>query len=183
VGKYSTSLKRKDVFHLDFDGKKLADKIEAAGKSIKPAIEAAARRSLPLIQKEFENFASQHERTGMMDDSLIDASQTEFIWGKDAKKRFVGATKKGVKGFSGGSVKVVNEEDCLFFEYGFDANAGGIRALWLDIGTPKRPPRKKGGNTGAIKPSHFIFYAVENNLGSIHEIQKEELTKILEGLK
>ena len=183
MAKYSTSMKRNDVFFMNFDARQLAKKIEEAGKSIKPAMEAATRRSLPLIQKDFEGFAAQHDRTGMMGDSLIDASQVELIWGKNAKKRFVGKTKKGVKGFSGGSVKVVSEEEVLFFEYGFDAEVGGIRALWLDVGTPKRPPRKKGGNTGVIKPSHFIYYAVENNLGKIHDIQKEELTKIVEGLK
>lgn len=181
--KYKTSLKRKDVFFMDFDAQKLANAIEKAGGDIKPAIEKAARRSLPIIQKEFQSFAEQHKRTGEMANSLIDPSQVKFIWGKNAKKRFVGSTTAGVKGFTGGSVKVVSEEDCLFFEYGFDVATGGIRALWLDVGTPKRPPRQKGGDTGQIEGTYFIFYAVENNLSKIHAIQKEELTKILEGLK
>ena len=169
--KYKTSLKRKDVFFMDFDAQKLANAIEKAGGNIKPAIERAARRSLPIIQREFQAFAEQHKLTGDMARSLIDPSQVTFVWGKNAKKRFVGTTTKGVKGFTGGSVKTVNEEDCLYFEYGFDANDGGLPALFLDIGTPK------------IKPTFFIYYAVENNLKRIHEIQKEELTKILEGLK
>lgn len=169
--KYKSSLKRKDVFFMDFDAQKLANAIEKAGGNIKPAIERAARRSLPIIQKEFQAFAEKHRLTGDMAGSLIDPSQVSFIWGKNAKKRFVGTTTKGVKGFTGGSVKTVSEEDCLYFEYGFDANDGGLPALFLDIGTPK------------IKPTFFIYYAVENNLKRIHEIQKEELTKILEGLK
>lgn len=169
--KYKSSLKRKDVFFMDFDAQKLANAIEKAGGNIKPAIERAARRSLPIIQKEFQAFAAEHKVTGDMERSLIDPSQVAFIWGKNAKKRFVGTTTKGVKGFTGGSVKTVSEEDCLYFEYGFDAKNGGLPALFLDIGTPK------------IKPTFFIYYAVENNLKKIHEIQKEELTKILEGLK
>lgn len=169
--KFKTSLKRNDVFFLDFDAQKLANAIEKAGGNIKPAIERAARRSLPIIQKEFEAFAAQHVATGDMQRSLIDPSQVEFVWGKYAKKKYVGTTTKGVKGFTGGRVDVVSEEDCLFFEYGFEVAKGGLPALFLDIGTPK------------IKPSFFIYYAVENNMSKIHAIQKEELTKILEGLK
>lgn len=171
MAKYKSSLKRKDAFFLDFDAQKLANAIEAAGGNIKPAIEQAARRSLPIIQKEFQAFAREHHVTGDTERSLIDPSQVTFIWGKNAKKRFVGSTTAGVKGFTGGSVKVVSEEDCLYFEYGFDAKKGGLPALFLDIGTPK------------IKPTFFIYYAVERNLARIHQIQREELTKILEGLK
>lgn len=181
--KYKTSLKRNDVFFMNFDAQKLANAIEKAGGNIKPAIERAARRSLPIIQREFQTFAEQHKRTGEMANSLVDPSQTKFIWGKNAKKRFVGSTTAGVKGFTGGSVQTVSEEDCLFFEYGFDVATGGIKALWLDIGTPNRPPRKKGGDTGEIDATYFIFYAVENNMAKIHAIQQEELSKILEELQ
>lgn len=169
--KYKTSLKRGNVFFMDFDAQKLANAIEKAGGDIKPAIERAARRSLPIIQSEFQAFAAKHKVTGDMAKSLLDPSRVTFIWGKDAKKRFVGTTTSGVKGFTGGSVQTVSEEDCLYFEYGFDPKEGGLPALFLDIGTPK------------IKPTFFIYYAVENNLARIHAIQKEELTKILEELK
>lgn len=171
MGKYKTSIKRPNAFFMSFDASKLVNAIEAAGGNAKPAIERAARRSLPIVQKEFQNFIAQHRLTGETEGSLIDPSQVTFIWGKDAKKRFVGTTTKGVKGFTGGSVQVVSEEDCLYFEYGFDAKNGGLPALFLDIGTPK------------TKPSFFIYYAVENNMARIHAIQKEELLKILEGLK
>lgn len=179
ASKYKTSLKRRDVFFMDFDAQKLAKAIEKAGGNIKPAIERAARRSLPIVQREFQAFAEKHKRSGEMANSLIDASQVEFIWGKNAKKRFVAKTKKGKQGFSGGSVQTVSEDDCLFFEYGFDVETGGMKALWLDVGTPKRPPTKKGKYTGTVKPTFFIFYAVENNMSQIHAIQKEELSKIL----
>lgn len=167
---YKTSIKRKDAFFMNFDAQKLANAIEKAGGNIKPAIENAARKSLPIIQKEFANFAEQHKFTGDMARSLINPSQVAFVWGKNAKKRFVGTTTKGKKGFTGGSVQVVSEDDCLFFEYGFDVDKGGLPALFLDIGTPK------------IKPTFFIFYAVENNLSKIHAIQQEELTKVLKEL-
>lgn len=181
--KYKTSLKRKDVFFMDFDAQKLANAIEKAGKSIKPAIEAATRKSLPIIQREFEAFAAQHNRSGEMAESLINASQTKFEWGKNAKKKWVGTTTAGKKGFTGGRVEVVDEESVLFFEYGFDVSKGGIKALWLDVGTPKRPPTEKGKYTGTVDPTFFIYNAVENNLSKIHEIQKQELMKIVEGLK
>lgn len=172
MGKFKTSLKRKDAFFLSFDGQKLANAIEKAGGNVKPAIEAASRKSLPIIQKEFAQFAEEHKQTGKMASDLIDPSQVTFIWGKNAKKRFVGTTTKGVKGFTGGSVQVVSEEDCLYFEYGFIPNKdGGLNALFLDVGTPK------------IKPTFFIYKAVERNMGQIHEIQRQELLKIIEELK
>lgn len=171
MGKFKTSLKRKDAFFLSFDGQKLANAIEKAGGNVKPAIEAASRKSLPIIQNEFAKFAEEHRQTGEMASALIDPSQVTFVWGKNAKKRFVGTTTKGVKGFTGGSVQVVSEEDCLYFEYGFDPEKGGLPALFLDVGTPK------------IKPTFFIYYAVERNLGQIHEIQRQELLRIIEGLK
>lgn len=171
ANKYRTSLKRKDAFFLNFEGQKLANAIEKAGGNIKPALEAAARKSLPIIQAEFQKFIAEHRLTGETEASLIDPSQTVFIWGKNAKKRFVGTTTKGKKGFTGGSVQVVSEDDCLYFEYGFDAENGGLPALFLDIGTPK------------IKPSFFIYYAVENNMKQIHDIQMGELRKILKELQ
>lgn len=171
ANKYRTSLKRKDAFFLSFEGQKLANAIEKAGGNIKPALESAARKSLPIVQAEFQKFIAEHRLTGETEASLIDPSQTTFIWGKNAKKRFVGTTTKGKKGFTGGSVQVVSEEDCLYFEYGFDAKKGGLPALFLDIGTPK------------IKPSFFIYYAVENNMKKIHEIQMQELSRIVKELQ
>lgn len=171
MAKKGSFSKKGSAFHFDFNSQKLINAIEKAGGNIKPAIERAAQKSLPVIQKEFAAFAAQHKLTGDMERSLIDPSQVTFIWGKAAKKRFVGTTTKGVKGFTGGRVEVVSEEDCLFFEYGFDAKNGGLPALFLDIGTPK------------IKPTFFIYYAIERNYPTIHAIQRAELMKILEGLK
>ena len=176
--KYKTSLKRADVFFVDFDGSKLIKKIEAAGKRVQPALEKAAKRSLPLVEASFKEFMADHIRSGRTADSLIDVSQVQFIWGKNALKKWVGSTTKGKKGFTGGHVEVVDEEDVLFFEYGFDADKGGIPALWLDIGTPNRDPKY-----GQVKPSFFIYYSVENNLKKIHAIQNEELMKIVKELE
>lgn len=178
MAKYKTSLKRKDAFFLNFDGQKLANAIEAAGGNIKPALEAASKKSLPIVQKDFENFISQHHVSGQTEESLIDPSETEFIWGKKAMKRFVGKNKAGKKGFAGGTTQVINEDDCLYFEYGFDAKEGGVTALYLDVGTPKRTPKR-----GKVDPSYFIYYSVENNMSAIHNIQMQELSRILEDLK
>jgi hypothetical protein len=170
---------RKDgAFFFDFDAGKIVKAIEKAGGNIKPAIENASKKGLPIIQREFQSYIAQHRRTGATEASLIDPSQVKFIWGKEAKKRFVGKTTKGKKGFTGGSVEVVSEDDFLFFDYGFDLDNGGLPALWLDIGTPKRAPRY-----GKVNPSFFVYYGVEKNLKTIHAIQKAELMKILEGLQ
>ena len=166
-GKWS---KKGNAFHFDFESGKLVKAIEKAGGNIKPAIEQAARKSLPIIQREFATFIAQHKHTGETERSLIDPSQVAFLWGKEAKKRFVGTTTKGKKGFTGGSVQTVSEDDCLFFEYGFDVEQGGLPALFLDIGTPKQ------------KPTFFIYYGIEKSYGKIHAIQRAELTKILEDL-
>ena len=178
MAKYQTSLKRKDAFFLNFDGRRLAKAIEDAGGNIRPALEAASRKSLPIVQKDFQAFIDQHEHTGKTEESLIDPSETKFIWGKNAKKKFVGKNKSGKKGFSAGSVQVISEEDVLYFEYGFDAKKNGMPAMYLDVGTPKRTPKR-----GVIKPSYFIYYSVENNMKQIHDIQRQELEKIVESLR
>lgn len=178
MAKYQTSLKRKNAFFLNFDGRQLAKAIEEAGGNIKPALEAASRKSLPLVQKDFKAFIEQHEHSGDTEKSLIDPSETKYMWGKAAVKKFVGKNQKGKKGFASGSVQIISEEDVLYFEYGFDAKKNGMPALYLDIGTPKRTPKR-----GVINPTYFIYYTVENNLDKIHAIQKKELEKIVESLR
>lgn len=170
---------KSNFMYMDFDGSKLVKAIEGAGGNIKPALEAAAKKSIPIFQKEFAQVAQQHEVTGQMAEALIDPSQVTILWGKEAKKRWVGSTTKGKKGFTGGRVEVVSEDDVMFYEYGFDLDkAGGAHALWLDIGTPKRDPKY-----GVVKGNYFVFYTINNNMSKVHAIQNKELSKILEGLK
>ena len=182
-GKYKTSLKRQNAFFLSFDGQKLANAIEKAGGNLKPALERATKKSLPIVHKDFDKFASQHEYSGEMHDSLIQPSETEFIWGKKAKTKMKGFNKSGKKGFAGAKREVVSEEDCLYYEFGFEVKEGGMPALYLDLGTPKRTPTKGPTYRGQIKPTYFIYYTVENNMQRIHDIQMKELTKVLEELK
>jgi hypothetical protein len=183
MGKYKTSLKRQNAFFLNFDGQKLANAIEKAGGNIKPALERATKKSLPVVHKDFDDFASKHEYSGDMHESLIEPSETEFIWGKKAMTKMKGFNKSGKKGFAGAKAVVIGEEDCLYYEFGFKAKDGGMPALYLDLGTPKRTPTKGPKYRGQIKPTYFIYYAVENNMKKIHNIQMNELTKILEDLK
>lgn len=58
-------------------------------------------------------------------------------------------------------------------DIGFSIDKGGIASLMLDIGTPK------------IKPSFFIYYAINNNRKRIIEEQNRALEEILKkgGLK
>lgn len=177
VAKKSKFSYKSDFMYMDFDGTKLIQAIEKAGGNIKPALEAAARKSLPIFQREFATVAQEHRHSGDMEKALIDPSQITVLWGKEAKKRWVGKTTKGKKGFTGGSVQVVSEDDVMFYEYGFDLEqAGGVHALWLDIGTPKREPSQ-------VKGTFFVFNTINDNMSKIHAIQNEELSKILEGLK
>ncbi len=60
--------------------------------------------------------------------------------------------------------------DRLTLKTGFDIKKGGLPALFLDIGTPK------------IKPSFFVYYAVEKNVNKIKQIQQETLQEILKEL-
>lgn len=53
---------------------------------------------------------------------------------------------------------------------GYNVKNGGLPAIFLDVGTPKR------------KPYFFRYYAVENSRQQIEEIQKETLNEILRGL-
>lgn len=182
-GKYKTSLKRNNAFFLSFDGQKLANAIERAGGNIKPALERATKKSLPIVHKEFDKFSSQHEYSGKMHESLIEPSETPIIWGKKAKTKMKGFNKSGKKGFAGTKAVTVGEEDCMYYEYGFDVKQDGVRALYLDLGTPKRTPQRGPDYRGQIKPTFFIYYTVENNMQRIHDIQINELTKILGDLQ
>lgn len=165
------SLKRKNAFFTSFDAKDLINKIESVGGNVKPALEKAAKQGMFLCHKDMLAFIKEHHVSGETEDSLLDPNAMEMYWGKAAKKKWVGSTTKGIKGFTGGGVQVVGEEDVLFCELGFDVRKGGLPALFLDIGTPTQ------------KPFFFIYYAVENNLTKVHAIQKEELMKILKGLE
>lgn len=65
----------------------------------------------------------------------------------------------------------------LRLEVGFDKDNGGLPALFLDLGT-----KKKVYGTPLIKPTYFVYYAINNNLNEIHRIQVETLNNIFREL-
>lgn len=178
----ASSIKRKNAFFLDFDTTQWLKQFNKTADDFKGsngAFERAVKRIVPMVEQEFRSFMSSHNLTNTTIDSLM--GQPELTWGDSPKFKNVGKTTKGKKGFSGHETKVVGKEHMLFVEYGFQIDKGGLPALFLDIGRPGI--RYKSGKVSKEqKPSFFIYYAVERNIGKFNEIFKEEVLKELGGL-
>lgn len=65
---------------------------------------------------------------------------------------------------------------------GYDVDKGGLPAIFLDVGTPKRTPKDNGKSKR--QEGHFWrYYAVENTRSQVADAQRKALNEILEGLK
>lgn len=180
--RHSSSIKRKNAFFLEFDTTqwlKQFDKTVEDFKGSGGAFERAVNRVIPLVENEFRSFMASHTLTSNTIDSLM--NEPNLYWGDTTYYKSVGTTTKGKKGFSGHETKASKTENILFVEYGFQIDKGGLPAIFLDIGRPGI--RYKNGTVSKeMKPSFFIHYAVERNIGTFNKIFREEVMKELGGL-
>lgn len=175
----ASSVKRKEAFFLSFDTTQWLKKFNKTAEDFNGkggAFERAVARMIPLIETEFRTFMAGHTDTGDTINSLMD--RPNLYWGDTTFYKSVGKTTKGKKGFTGHETVVDKTKNILFVEYGFEKDKGGLPAIFLDIG---RPGIKYNNGTVSkeMKPSFFIYYAIERNLGRFNQIFKEEVLKEL----
>lgn len=186
--RHSSSVKRKNAFFLEWDTTnwlKQFDKTVEDFKGSGGAFERAVDRMIPLIEQEFRTFMAGHTLTTNTIDSLM--SKANLYWGDVEKFKSVGTTTKGKKGFTGHETKAVGKENILFVEYGFtiekddNGKGGGIAAVFLDVGRPG-VKYKNGTVSKEMKPTFFIYYALERNMATFNKIFREEVMKELGGI-
>lgn len=180
--KHSSSIKRKNAFFLEFDTNEWLKQFDKKVEDFKGkggAFERAVERITQVVGKDFVVFMEQHKFTGLTQSSLT--PQPNLYWGDTTFYKLVGQTSKGKKGFTGVKKKVDKTENILFLEYGFQLDTGGLPSIFLDVGRPG-VKYKNGTVSKEMKPSFFIYYAVEKNIRKFNEIFKEEVMKELGGL-
>lgn len=180
--RHSSSIKRKNAFFLDFDTTQWLKQFDKKAEDFNGkggAFERAVARITHLVGQDFLVFMNQHNLTGSTMSSLT--PQPKLYWGDTTYYKTVGTTTKGKRGFTGHEVKVDRTENILFVEYGFQVDQGGLPAVFLDIGRPG-VKYKNGTVSKEVKPSFFIYYAVEKNLRTFNKIFREEVMKELGGL-
>ena len=64
-----------------------------------------------------------------------------------------------------------NEDGTIIYKIGFSIKDGGIAALFLNLGLPRK-----------IEPSYFIDRAVEDNIDEIKRVQLEVLKRAFENV-
>lgn len=180
--KHSSSIKRKDAFFLEFDTINWLKQFDKKAEDFKGkggAFERAVERITYLVGQDFLVFMNQHKFSGNTIESMT--PHPNLYWGDAKVYKTVGTTTRGKKGFTGHEVKVDRTENSLFVEYGFQLDSGGLPALFLDIGRPGIK-YKNGTVSKEMKPSFFVYYAVEKNLRTFNKIFREEVMKELGGL-
>lgn len=179
----ASSVKRKEAFFINFDTNKWLEKFNKKAEDFNGkggAFERAVARIIPFIEQEFRAFMQEHQQTGDTLDTLMD--KPNLLWGDTTYYKYVGKTTAGKKGFTGGETKVDKTKNILFVEYGFQKDFTyknqGLPAVFLDIGRPG-VKYKNGTVSKEQKPTFFVYYAIERNLGKFNQIFREEVMKEL----
>lgn len=109
---------------------------------------------------------------GRVDEAVKKAVDNSLeIVGADMQKFMEGHKRTGATMASYEQVSAVLKGNVVTANAGYNIKKGGLPAIFLDVGTPKR------------KGYFFRYYAVENNMQRIQEAQRAALNEILEGLK
>lgn len=124
---------------------------------------------------------------GRVDEAVIKATDASLaVIGKEAQKlmRPLSPGKSGTGDTYRSFEQRSAEMNGKFVQasVGYNIDKGGLPAIFLDVGTPKRKPTENG--KGKRQEGHFWrYYAVENTRSQVKEAQKKALKEILEGLK
>lgn len=124
---------------------------------------------------------------GRVDKAVMKATDASLsVIGKEAQKLMSGLSpgKAGTgdtyRSFEQRSAKM--NGNFVQASVGYNVDKGGLPAIFLDVGTPKRTPKDKGKSKR--QEGHFWrYYAVENTRSQVKEAQKKALKEILEGLE
>lgn len=119
-------------------------------------IDGTSNNVKDVVTKALEN-ASKYPEKDMLD----------FI----KRHRFTGITEESFE-----ELKVKWSGNRFSADMGFDADKGGVPAVFLDKGTTVF-------GTPRIKPSFFIYYAFANNWANMHREVDKATKEIVEGLK
>lgn len=176
----SSSVKRKDLFYLDFDTTNFLKQFEKKAEDFNGrggAFERAMQRMIPLVKQDFSAFIQQHEHSGITERSLMDENEAILKWGKAVNFKIPNPEAKQSK-------KVNKTKNVLSVIYGFKLEEGtsaGEAAIFLDVGRPGI--KYKNGNTSKpMTPTYFVYYTIEKNMRKFNEIFREEVMKELGGL-
>lgn len=134
----------------------IVKKLDRAGANINRSVESALRASVVPVEDDLKAFMRKH----------LEGQPTPST--QKTPPRGIGEAEasryRKINWSRGGSV--------LNLEVGYDKSSGGLHALFLDVGT------KDSIGTPLIKPTYFVYYAVNNNLNQIHRIQLDTLRDI-----
>lgn len=135
-------------------------KLDRAGARVNSSVESALRASIVPVEDDLKAFMKRHLE-GQPTPSTQKTAPRGVGEAESSRYRKINWSR-------GGNV--------LNVEVGYDKSRGGLHALFLDVGT------KDSVGTPLIKPTFFVYYAVNNNLNRIHRIQVDTLNDIFREL-
>lgn len=129
----------------------LLKKLEKAGGNVNEATNKCIDKSLEVVGEKMQEFMVQHQATGDTYRAFKQVNSTDTVI-KIGKETY--NIKDGKTGIVGYSVR-----------------AGGLPAIFLDVGTPK------------IQPYFFRYNTIESTRSEVERIQRETLEEIFKELE